>query len=555
MQDGWRRRRRGTSEAGVASRYSRRCRQRERASRTTRRCSFPALRKQVDVELIGDRRRPTALVPAHRIYHLGNNPHHAWIYEEAMRTPGVVVLHDLVLHHLIVEMTLARGDVEGYVAALEANHGEAGAAWARGRAAGLHSEMGNFLLPASIDVANRSRAVIVHNRYAAERLRSFGVTAPIHVVPHPFEPQPSARGRRDEMRAQHGFAPTTASSASSAFSPRPSAPRSCWRRSRSARARSETAAAHRRRARAECRRRGASRRRHHLHRLRRRTKSSPRTLPRVDRLVNLRYPSAGETSGTLIRAFEAGKPVAVSDYAQFAEFPDDCVVKIPFGDREVDALADFFVRDLADPSAAQAQWLRENASMELTVRGYLAALYRRVARVASRRSRARFRCSRKLEAALHDDAIVLRNTGDFTLRTRSYGEPGYRLMMLTFDGDTVIDDRWVELPRDLRPGDAAIRSAAATCAERCGCITPSKGFRWSRRSRSRSCILGPRASRPPAADGGQDARVPRKVRACRALTTRRSTRLRAILAARPAIEIDAPKLKRAAVLIPLVPTR
>jgi 8-oxo-dGTP pyrophosphatase MutT (NUDIX family) len=31
-------------------------------------------------------------------------------------------------------------------------------------------------------------------------------------------------------------------------------------------------------------------------------------------------------------------------------------------------------------------------------------------------------------------------------------------------------------------------------------------------------------------------------------------RLRAILAARPAIEIDAPKLKRAAVLIPLIPT-
>ena len=67
--------------------------------------------------------------------------------------PGVIVLHDVVLHHLIVEMTLARGDVDGYVAALRASHGEAGEAWARGRAAGLHSEMGNFLLPASIEVA------------------------------------------------------------------------------------------------------------------------------------------------------------------------------------------------------------------------------------------------------------------------------------------------------------------------------------------------------------------------------------------------------------------
>jgi hypothetical protein len=156
----------------------------------------------------------------------------------------------------------------------------------------------------------------------------------------------------------------------------------------------------------------------------------------------------------LIRAFEAGKPVAVSDYAQFAEFPDDCVVKIPFGEREVATLADFFVRDLADPSAAQATWLRENASMELTVRGYLAALEdaNRESRPAITRAIPLFP---KLEAALRGDAFVLRNSGDFTLRTRSYGEPGYRLMMLTFDGDAVIDDRWVELPCDLRPDDSA----------------------------------------------------------------------------------------------------
>src|ERR1043165_4928223 len=95
------------------------------------------------------------------IYQLGNNPHHAPMYAEALENPGIAVLHDLVLHHLIVEMTLARGDAEGYVDAMQASHGDAGAAWARGRAAGLHSEMGNFLLPASIEVARRSRAGLV----------------------------------------------------------------------------------------------------------------------------------------------------------------------------------------------------------------------------------------------------------------------------------------------------------------------------------------------------------------------------------------------------------
>jgi glycosyltransferase involved in cell wall biosynthesis len=412
---------------------------------------LPEIRKHLDVVAISDPRPPT---PDPRIYFLGNNPHHAWIYEEAMRTPGVVVLHDLVLHHLIVEMTLARGDVDGYVAALEANHGQAGAAWARGRAAGLHSEMGNFLMPASVDVANRSRAVIVHNRYAADRLRSFGVTTPIHVVPHPFEPQPSARGRRDGVRARHGFAADD--HVIGLFGFLTSAKRSevVLAAFASARAREK--------------------------RLRLLVVGEPAPnvdvdalhgdgitftgyvadeefaayFAAVDRLVNLRYPSAGETSGTLIRAFEAGKPVAVSDYAQFAELPDDCAVKIPFGDGEVAALADFFVRALTDPSSAQAAWLRQNASMELTVRGYLAALDDR-SRVPVAAVTPTIPLFPKLEATLRDDALTLRNSGDFTIRTRSYGQPGYRLMMLVFNGGTVIDDRWVELPLDLRPGDTA----------------------------------------------------------------------------------------------------
>ncbi|MHB9001817.1 MAG: hypothetical protein ACYC9N_20155, partial [Thermoanaerobaculia bacterium] len=36
---------------------------------------------------------------------LGNNPHHEFVYRRALETPSIVVLHDLVLHHLIVEMT------------------------------------------------------------------------------------------------------------------------------------------------------------------------------------------------------------------------------------------------------------------------------------------------------------------------------------------------------------------------------------------------------------------------------------------------------------------
>jgi hypothetical protein len=119
----------------------------------------------------------------------------------------------------------------------------------------------------------------------------------------------------------------------------------------------------------------------------------------------------------------------------------------------VASLVDFFVREIPDPSQAQARWLRENASMDLTVQGYLAALNDRSrdARNAITRTIPLFP---KIDASLRGGMITLRNAGDFTLRTRSYGQPGYRLMMLTFDGDTVVDDRWIELPRDLRPGDS-----------------------------------------------------------------------------------------------------
>jgi len=403
----------------------------------------PALARHVDLEVIDSppaARRPP---PAPVIYQLGNNPHHEWIYEQAMAHPGVIVLHDIVLHHLIVEMTLARGDVEGYVAALRANHGEAGAAWARGRAAGLHSEMGNFLLPASIDVANRSLAVIVHNRYAADRLRSLGVRTPIHVVPHPYEHYPLAPGGRRSAIGFFGFL-TSAKRAEvvlKAFrearatnrdvrllvvgEPAPNIDTSAFAGDGivfTGYVPDEEFANH---------------------------------FAEVDRLVNLRYPSAGETSGTLIRAFDAGKPVAVSDYAQFAELPDDCVTKIPLGDGEVEALAKFFTAVLPNPSAAQRRWLEENANIDLTVQGYLKALQPeqssfQTVEIPLSTQDSGLRTGSiplfpKLEiVSMTGNVVTMRNAGDTTLRAKMYGEPGYRL---------IANGHWLELLRDLAPGE------------------------------------------------------------------------------------------------------
>jgi glycosyltransferase involved in cell wall biosynthesis len=398
------------------------------------------------------------------IYQLGNNPHHEVMYREAMLHPGVVVLHDLVLHHLIVEMTLARGNADGYVAALNDSHGEAGAAWAEGRTIGLHDEVGNFLFPASVALANRSRAVIVHNRYAADRLRSLGVSTPIHVVPHAHGAR-TAPGARATIRQRLGIGEDER--VIGLFGFLTSAKRSgvvlgAFREARRV-----------------------------LPSLRLLVVGEPAPdidvtalasdgvtftgyaeeeefaayYSAVDRLVNLRYPSAGETSGTLIRAFEAGKPVAVSDYAQFAEFPDDCVAKIPFGASEVGDLARFFLADLDEQSiaAAQQRWLKGEAGMERVVQGYLAALEDTVGSPGSSVGRAVTRAlplfPRLTMVALDRQkrAVTLRNDGELALRARVYGQPGYRLIARVFDeAGLTIEDRWLELPGDVEPGASMV---------------------------------------------------------------------------------------------------
>jgi glycosyltransferase involved in cell wall biosynthesis len=54
-----------------------------------------------------------------------------------------------------------------------------------------------------------------------------------------------------------------------------------------------------------------------------------------DVLVNLRYPTMGETSGSVIRALSLGRPLVVSDVGWFSELPDTVALKVPIDDYEV----------------------------------------------------------------------------------------------------------------------------------------------------------------------------------------------------------------------------
>src|ERR1044072_4903027 len=49
------------------------------------------------------------------VYQIGNNGFHGFVYETALKHPGVVVLHESNLHHLIADITIRRGDWDAYI--------------------------------------------------------------------------------------------------------------------------------------------------------------------------------------------------------------------------------------------------------------------------------------------------------------------------------------------------------------------------------------------------------------------------------------------------------
>ncbi len=64
------------------------------------------------------------------LYQVGNNGWHDFVYQAALRHPGVVVLHESNLHHLMADLTIRRGDWDAYVRECEFEGGAEARAFA-----------------------------------------------------------------------------------------------------------------------------------------------------------------------------------------------------------------------------------------------------------------------------------------------------------------------------------------------------------------------------------------------------------------------------------------
>ena len=337
---------------------------------------LPALRERMEVVVAqAGKRAPEADVA---LYHIGNDPDaHGWILDALWRRPGVVVLHEYVLHHLIAGTTIGRGNGRAYLDAMERELGVAG------RLLGL-GVLDNLLpllwetqperFPLSGVVLDRARGLIVHSRYVAERARAAGYRGPLWRIPHPVWPpvdvKPATDVSGDPLIGCFGFLnmnkriPQLLEAFASLRRDRPGARLLLV---------------------------GASGERFDVGRRLERlglTEGVERLdyvpeermwslMAACDVLVNLRYPTMGETSGSVIRALSLGKPLLVSDVGWFGELPDDAVLKVPVDEYEVRvieaALGVAADHGASLGAAARAYVAREHA-LDATADAYVAAL-------------------------------------------------------------------------------------------------------------------------------------------------------------------------------------
>ena len=97
------------------------------------------------------------------VYQLGNNPHHEFAYETAMEHPGVVVLHEANLHHLIADLTILRGDWDAYLREVEFDAGAEAHKYAADFVRTIKRRP-DYDIPMLKRVLENSRAAIVHSR-------------------------------------------------------------------------------------------------------------------------------------------------------------------------------------------------------------------------------------------------------------------------------------------------------------------------------------------------------------------------------------------------------
>ncbi len=292
-------------------------------------------------ELGGLNTRPLSEYPRRRwehdlaVYQIGNSRYHAALGELMLRYPGVMVLHDFGLHQLGVSRSLESGRPAVYMREMGYALGPEGVAQAE-QVLAWQEGPPHFDVPLNDRFLAASIGIITHSRYTEGLVRNRVPSAFTTVVPAPIraDAAPSLRDQLDAAVDACVFGSFGLVSGSKQL---------------------EAALV----AFAEVRRErpdaiylivgewhpddldvAALVARLGLTDAVRYTGFAPTLeqflgwLAAVDVVVNLRYPTVGETSAVALRALAAGRALVVYDHGWYAELPSDTCLKLPPRDAE-----------------------------------------------------------------------------------------------------------------------------------------------------------------------------------------------------------------------------
>ncbi|MBN2370831.1 MAG: glycosyltransferase family 4 protein [Vicinamibacteria bacterium] len=158
------------------------------------------------------------------IYQMGNAPAHAFVYPFLARVPGLLVLHDLVLHHSRALTFLDSAEVRAYardssnavlrdrardsIARYKAEVEYSYPAQA-GRLAETHLETVGTLLPYAYPMfrlpVESARITAVHNEFMAQAIRAEIPEALVLTIPMAAEPIPAKADDVAALRARYGI--------------------------------------------------------------------------------------------------------------------------------------------------------------------------------------------------------------------------------------------------------------------------------------------------------------------------------------------------------------
>ncbi|MBX7187609.1 MAG: hypothetical protein K1Y01_20875 [Vicinamibacteria bacterium] len=279
-----------------------------------------------------------------RVYHVGNSPVHGFIYREALRTPGVVVLHEWNLHELLLSFAVTSNDFDDYRRQMRREHGEKGSIAAGTIASALGGRHWTSVFPLNAEVLARALGVVCLSGSTAAKASARAPGTPVLHLPHHALLRANAASR-EEARARLGFdesarivlAPGLGTAAKSLEVARAA----CVSIRHTVRdvvlvtvgggsAPGPVDAAERGLGRVDLMTLGDA-------------------LLAADVVLALRFPSRGETSGVLMRALAAGRAAVVSSgSAADEDLPEGVVARVDPGPdeiRELGAVLEFLLSD------------------------------------------------------------------------------------------------------------------------------------------------------------------------------------------------------------------